>query len=251
MAERGRVFKDGSGTFLVRDLFNRADAHLDFLSASEISIENTTSSVISFPTEEVLLFNLHNRVDVIVDAKEYILEHFDVLYVTKGAGMQFRHEGNEPGHLYAYRALAEAEHPVFYSNFKKAKSDEARIRRLNRKMVYKMLDDTDAADKFMAGYTFYEDQTRAWPPHNHTDQEEVYTFIEGTGAMTVYEDDEHQTFVKSVSVGDHVTIPILNYHPVFSDDEPVAFIWCIAGERYWVGDKNTDFMKGDSEKITT
>ena len=103
----------------------------------------------------------------------------------------------------------------------------------------------------MDGYTFSNYQTRDKPPHNLTDQEEVYSFIEGKGAMTVYEDDENQTFVTSVEVGSHVTIPVLNYHPVFSHDEPLCFIWCIAGERYWVGDKNTDFMKGDGDKITT
>jgi hypothetical protein len=69
--------------------------------------------------------------------------------------------------------------------------------------------------------------------------------------MEVYETDETKTFVTSVETGDHVTIPMLNYHPVFSHGEPVTFIWCIAGERYWVGDKNKDFMKGDSDSITT
>ena len=114
-----------------------------------------------------------------------------------------------------------------------------------------MFDVAEQANKFIAGLTFYEDYTRAWPPHNHTDQEEVYSFIEGRGAMEVYETDETKTFVTSVETGDHVTIPMLNYHPVFSHGEPVTFIWCIAGERYWVGDKNKDFMKGDSDSITT
>jgi len=190
-------------------------------------------------------------VTVEVAGERYDLNHYDVLYIPLGEGMIFSHTGDEAAWLYAYRALAEEKHPVFHSRFSDARKNEDRIRRLNRKVVYKMLDVEDPADKFMAGYTFYEDHTRAWPPHNHTDQEEVYSFIEGTGAMTVYEDDEHQTFVTSVGIGDHVTIPILNYHPVFSDAEPVTFIWCIAGERYWVGDKNTDFMKGGGEKITT
>jgi len=103
----------------------------------------------------------------------------------------------------------------------------------------------------MAGYTFYEDRSRAWPPHNHTDQEERYSFIEGPGAMQVYEEDERLTFVKSVEVGSHVTIPLMNYHPVFSHEEPLCFIWCIAGERYWVGDKDKSFMDGSAKKITT
>jgi len=114
-----------------------------------------------------------------------------------------------------------------------------------------MFDVAEQANKLVAGYTIYEPQTRAWPPHNHTDQEEVYSFIQGKGAMSVYPDDEHQTFVTSVYTGDNITIPLLNYHPVFSKDESLTFIWCIAGERYWVGDKNEDFMKGKADKITT
>jgi hypothetical protein len=54
-----------------------------------------------------------------------------------------------------------------------------------------------------------------------------------------------------VDEGDAVTIPMLNYHPVFAQEKPLEFIWCIAGERYWVGDKNKDFMKGGPASITT
>jgi hypothetical protein len=69
--------------------------------------------------------------------------------------------------------------------------------------------------------------------------------------MEVYESPETLSFVHSVSRGDMVTIPFLNYHPVFSQEEPLEFIWCIAGERYWVGDRNKDFMKGTAQAITT
>ena len=47
--------------------------------------------------------------------------------------------------------------------------------------------------------------------------------------MEVYESPEKLTFVHSVNEGDMVTIPILNYHPVFSQEDPLQFIWCIAG----------------------
>ncbi|MFQ3621305.1 MAG: hypothetical protein SNJ78_10245, partial [Spirochaetales bacterium] len=75
--------------------------------------------------------------------------------------------------------------------------------------------------------------------------------IQGKGAMSVYPDEEHQTFVTSVETGDSITIPVLNYHPVFSQEQPLTFIWCIAGARYWVGDKNKDFMTGKVSKLTT
>jgi mannose-6-phosphate isomerase-like protein (cupin superfamily) len=114
-----------------------------------------------------------------------------------------------------------------------------------------MFDVSESADKLVAGYTFFLPKQRSWPPHNHTDQEEFYFFIQGHGAMEVYESPETLSFVHSVNEGDLVTIPFLNYHPVFSQEDPLQFIWCIAGERYWVGDKNKDFMKGTADSITT
>jgi len=251
MPKPGKIFNAENGRCVLKDTFNRPDSGLDFLSASDLTLENTLSPTYAFPGEEVLLFNLADAVDCRVAGVDYRLEHYDVLYVPVGAGFRVSHEGEGSAHLYVYRALGEEVHPVFHSSFAEAKVNDERIRHLKRKVVYKMFDVSEGANKFMAGYTFYEDHTRAWPPHNHTDQEEVYSFIEGRGAMSVYEDDENQHFVTSVGVGDHVTIPVLNYHPVFSNDEPLCFIWCIAGERYWVGDKNTSFMKGEKEKITT
>jgi mannose-6-phosphate isomerase-like protein (cupin superfamily) len=148
-------------------------------------------------------------------------------------------------------APAATAHPVFHSRFAEFSRREDRIRHLAGKDVFLMFDVSEAADKLVAGYTFYQPFTRAWPPHNHTDQEETYIFIKGHGAMEVYESPEKLTFVHSLDEGDLVTIPYLNYHPVFSQEDPLVFIWCIAGERYWVGDKNKDFMAGKGDSITT
>jgi mannose-6-phosphate isomerase-like protein (cupin superfamily) len=251
MPEHGQLFTAATSRCELKEVFNPHTSNLDALSAAEIRIQNSTSPPFAFEGEEVLLFNLGSALTARVDGKDYELAHYDVLYVPLNKGFKLTHGGDDPGHVYAYRASGTEVHPVFHSSYADAQKNEERIRHLHRKVVYKMFDVSEGANKFMAGYTFYDDHTRAWPPHNHTDQEEVYSFIEGKGAMTVYEDDENQTFVTSVEVGSHVTIPVLNYHPVFSHDEPLCFIWCIAGERYWVGDKNTDFMKGDGDKITT
>jgi len=114
-----------------------------------------------------------------------------------------------------------------------------------------MFEVSESADKLVAGYTIFQPQQRSWPPHNHTDQEEVHFFIKGHGSMEVYESPEQLSFVKEVREGDMVTIPFLNYHPVFSQESPLEFIWYIAGERYWVGDKNKTFVSGSSGPITT
>jgi len=186
-----------------------------------------------------------------VGGQSYDLANYDTLYVPRGAGFRLSNASADPAVLIQCSAPAATAHPVFHSRFAEFSKREDRIRHLAGKDVFLMFDVGEAADKLVAGYTFYQPQTRAWPPHNHTDQEEVYIFIEGHGAMEVYESPEKLTFVHSLNEGDMVTIPYLNYHPVFSQEDPLVFIWCIAGERYWVGDKNKDFMAGKGDSITT
>jgi len=248
----GKKFYKEKSQCTITELFNKSDSNLKYLSAAQMDIwGGAVSPELSFKYEETLIYNLRDTCEVEVEGENYRLEHYDVLYIPINTAFTVRHAGREEGLLYLYRAVGDQSYPVHHSKWKEIKENKDRIRYLNKKEVYLMFDVAEQANKLIAGYTFYETYTRAWPPHNHTDQEEVYAFIEGKGAMEVYEDDEHKTFVTSVKVGDQVTIPMLNYHPVFSHDDPVTFIWCIAGERYWVGDKNKDFMKGKSEEITT
>jgi mannose-6-phosphate isomerase-like protein (cupin superfamily) len=248
----GQKFDDDKAAdFTMTEVFNQDSANLAFLSLSIINLSKGSSPCMAFPKEECLIFLLDGEVEVEVGTEICRMSKYDVLYVPVGAALRLRQPRGTPVRLYLYRALGDIVHPVCHAKWSERKADPARLRRLNKKNVYLMFDVVESANKLVAGYTFYESETRAWPPHNHTDQEEVYSFIEGHGAMSVYIDDEHQTFVTSVDTGSHVTIPVLNFHPVFSQDDPLAFIWCIAGERYWVGDKNKDFMTGKVDKITT
>ena len=82
-------------------------------------------------------------------------------------------------------------------------------------------------------------------------QEEIYLFTKGHGAIEVYADDKSKTFVHSMSALDAATIPLLNYHPVFSQGEELHFIWCLAGARYWVGDKHKEFLDASVDELTT
>lgn len=248
----GKKFKTDTAQCRITELFNQSNSNLEALSALQLDLSGgAVSPDLSYKFEESLIYNLRDTCEVDVEGEIYKLEHYDVLYVPIDTAFTIRHTGDEEGLLYIYRAVGENKYPVHHAQWKKIKKDKNRIRKLDRKNVYLMFDVSEDANKFMSGYTFYEDYARAWPPHNHTDQEEVYSFIEGKGAMEVYETDEQKTFVTSVEVGDHITIPVLNYHPVFSHETPLTFIWTIAGERYWVGDKNKDFMDGKGEKITT
>jgi len=200
--------------------------------------------------DELLLFCWEGAARVHLCGQEYDLEHYDVLYVPRGQGYRLEcRQGT--ARLIACRATAQTSHAPYHARWQEVAHDEGRIRHLKGKDVFLMFDVSEPADKLIAGYTIFQPFQRSYPPHNHTDQEEIYIFTEGRGAMEVYADEERKSFVHSVQRGDAVTIPLLNYHPVFSQAEPLHFIWCIAGARYWVGDKNKDFMTGKVASLTT
>ena len=228
-----------------------ASSNLIYLTYGVYELEGTISSgALSHAGEEALLFNLKGDVAVELDGRTLVLSRYDVAYVPRGMVYRLRQESG-PGRVVVCRAPATGDHPVYHASWEKFSRDETRIRHLKGKDVFLMFDVSEAADKLIAGFTLFQPQQRSWPPHNHTDQEEIYIFTQGRGAMSVYADDESMSFVRSVSEGDAVTIPFLNYHPVFSQEEELHFIWCIAGNRYWVGDKNKDFMTGKVAKLTT
>lgn len=208
------------------------------------------SGALAHPCEEALLFCWRGAIDVEIAGGSRHLEAYDVLYIPRGAVYCLGQKNGE-SRVIVCRAPAENTHPVFVGEWKKFAKDERRIRHLKGKDVYLMFDVGEAADKLMAGYTIFQPHQRSWPPHNHTDQEEIYIFTKGSGAMEVYADEESKWFVRSVGEGDAVTIPLMNYHPVFSHGEELHFIWCIAGNRYWVGDKNKNFISGKVDKLTT
>lgn len=248
----GQLFKAEGASAVYRQRFVNSDADLQFLCCGEHHLPpGSTSETISVPGREVLLFMWKGSAVAQVDGSEYELATYDTLYVPLGSSFRLRNAGAEPASLVQTSAPADNTHPVFHSKFAEFREREDRIRRLKGKDVYLMFDVGEGADKLVAGYTFFLPYQRSWPPHNHTDQEEVYFFIQGHGSMEVYESPETMSFVHSVKEGDLVTIPMLNYHPVFSQEEPLQFIWCIAGERYWVGDKNKSFMKGEGTSLTT
>lgn len=228
-----------------------ASSNLIYLTYGVYELEGKVcSGALSHAGEEALLFNLKGDVTVELSGQTFVLGRYDVVYVPRGMVYRFRQEAGQ-GRVVACRAPATGDHPVYHASWEKLSRDESRIRHLKGKDVFLMFDVSEGADKLIAGFTLFQPQQRSWPPHNHTDQEEIYIFTKGSGAMSVYADDETTSFVRSVSEGDAVTIPFLNYHPVFSQEEDLHFIWCIAGNRYWVGDKNKDFMTGKVAKLTT
>jgi mannose-6-phosphate isomerase-like protein (cupin superfamily) len=246
------LFRTDAPAVTFRQRFVHSEANLQFLDCGEYHLPAGSRSMqLAAPGRECLLFMWKGSAIVELGGATYDLAAYDTLYLPLGAAFRLRNLTEAPACIIQTSAPAEHVHPVFHSRFAEFSRREDRIRHLKGKIVYLMFDVSEGADKLVAGYTFYEPYTRAWPPHNHTDQEETYIFIKGHGAMEVYETPEKMTFVHSVNEGDLVTIPFLNYHPVFSQESPLEFIWCIAGERYWVGDKNKDFMQGSGPAITT
>jgi len=244
--------KSGQADAVYRERFTPATANLQFLSCGEYEIQpRGRTQAACYTDEEALLYAWRGQARVEMGGQTYSLATYDVLYVPKGQTFTVINPGDGVSKLFVTRAPAENVHPPFHGEFGKFSKDESRIRHLNKKDVFLMFDVGEKADKLVAGYTFFQPYARSWPPHNHTDQEEVYIFINGRGSMEVYESPETLSFVHNVGEGDAVTIPMLNYHPVFAQENPLEFIWCIAGERYWVGDKNKDFMKGTAAPITT
>lgn len=251
-AEPAALIKADDWQFQYRQKSNRRSSNLDMLSYGTFDIKSgITSDEIYHPKEEAILFCIQGKVNVQVESQAFTLSCYDTLFIPLATPYIVENISSEQALLVVCKALAENKHKPFHSSWEQFSLDERRIRHLNGKEVYLMFDVTEKADKLVAGYTIYQPYTRAWPAHNHTDQEEVYIFIKGQGAIEVYADEEHKTFVHSVAQMDAVTIPVLNFHPVFSQSDELHFIWCIAGQRYWVGDKNKDFMKGDSAQLTT
>jgi mannose-6-phosphate isomerase-like protein (cupin superfamily) len=246
------LLKADDWQFEYRQKCNPRTSNLDLLSYGTYRLApGVTSDELLHRTEEAILFCLEGHVSVEMDDQPYSLRHYDTLYVPLGAPYRIRNEASEPALVAACRAAAETKHPVHHARWEQVRQDEARIRHLEGKDVFLMFDVSEAADKLLAGYTIFEPHARSWPPHNHTDQEEVYLFTKGRGAIEVYADEKSKTFVHSMDTLDAATIPLLNYHPVFSQDGELHFIWCLAGERYWVGDKHKEFMNATVDELTT
>jgi 5-deoxy-D-glucuronate isomerase len=230
---------------------NPRTSNLQFLTYGVYELTGQIQSgLLAHPGEEALLFCWQGNLTAHLAGQEHALEHYDVLYIPAGECYRLTQAQGQSKAILC-RAVADQKHPVHFAKWKTVSSDERRIRHLKGKDVFLMFDVSETADKLIAGYTIFQPHQRSYPPHNHTDQEEIYIFTRGHGSMEVYADEESKSFVRSVGEGDAVTIPILNYHPVFSQEEELHFIWCIAGNRYWVGDKNKDFMTGKVDKLTT
>jgi len=239
--------------FEYRQRSNPANSNLDLLTYGTYRIAPRASSDELFHrSEEALLFCLAGEpLSVEIEGRKVTMAHYDTLYIPVGTTYRLHNPTDHIQLLVVCRAPAENRHVVVHAVWEKIRHDESRIRHLDGKDVFLMFNVTEEADKLMAGYTIFEPFTRSWPPHNHTDQEEIYLFTKGRGAIEVYADEKSKTFVHSLETMDAATIPLMNFHPVYSQEEELQFIWCLAGERYWIGDKHQEFLDASVDELTT
>lgn len=169
------LFRADGRSVTFRQRFVHSEANLEFLDCGEYDLPpGSQSSRFGLPGRESLLFMWKGSAQVeLVDAR-YDLAPYDALYVPLGSEFRFTNASQTSAHIIQTSAPAMNIHPVFHSRFAEFSKREDRIRHLKGKEVYMMFDVSEGADKLVAGYTFYEPYTRAWPPHNHTDQEETY-----------------------------------------------------------------------------
>lgn len=246
------LLKADAWQFEYRQKTNPRNSNLELLTYGTYRVApHAVSDELFHRAEEALLFCLQGAVRVELERTPYELSYYDTLYVPCHTAYRINNASDTDCLLAVCRAPAENQHPAFHSRWDDIRTRAARIRHLDGKDVFLMFDVTEPADKLVAGYTIYQPHTRAWPPHNHTDQEEIYVFTQGRGAMEVYADEESKTFVHSMDRLDAATIPLLNYHPVFSQEDELHFIWCLAGARYWIGDKHQEFMDASVDELTT
>ena len=202
------LLKSDQAAVVYRERFTPDSANLQFLSCGEYEIRpGGRTQTACYPGEEALLFTWRGQASVTLGDRTYALATYDVLYVPKGQPYTIQNPSDDQVlKLFVTRAPADNLHPPFHGEFAKFSRDESRIRHLKNKEVFLMFDVGEGADKLVAGYTFFEPYARSWPPHNHTDQEEVYIFLNGRGSMEVYEitrDPEFRSQCGRGRRGDH------------------------------------------------
>jgi mannose-6-phosphate isomerase-like protein (cupin superfamily) len=202
-----------------------------------------TSAPMSYPNEEISLICTQGEGAVIIGNLRYEVTGFDMVYIPENTSFQLAGGKDKRFELGITFAPSHAKAAPAHVSFSQALNDPARMRRMVGKYVVIMLPAEMPSQNLVAGYAFFDPHTRTYPPHKHSDQEEIYHIVDGRGAMEVYPSEEQKTFVYSVEKGDIVSIPLEHYHPCFSQEDPLGWWWIIAGERYWIGDRDKNWME--------
>jgi oxalate decarboxylase/phosphoglucose isomerase-like protein (cupin superfamily) len=246
MSEKPTIYKPGKSEAgaIIREIVGPEDSHIDLMTYNTVEVtKGFVTTEFLYPAYEVLFTCTDGSGEVVIGEDRYKMTRYDMMYVPENTGFQLVGGSEESFCLGMAVSPSDAQGaPVLFA-FEEIKDNPANLRKMPGRDVYITLDEDTTAGHLVGGLVFFEPYTRSFPPHKHSDQEEIYHFIGGHGSMEVFPSEEGKTFVHNVEPGTIITIPLEHYHPVFAQEEPVAWIWIIAGARYWVGDKDSDWME--------
>src|SRR4029078_9411001 len=127
-----------SAKFVYVEKSSPQSSNLSFLTYGVYELKGAIASgSLAHPSEEALLFYWKGAADVQLDGKTYSLEHYDTLYVPRGATYRLSQNQGESKHIVS-RATADKVHPAFHSKWKEFSKNEQRIRHLKGKDVFLM-----------------------------------------------------------------------------------------------------------------
>lgn len=227
----------------IHEKIHPGESGMQLLAYSLIDVqpEYLSASLYAFDRETLLICS-DGEGKVVVKGKTYPMSLYDIIYIPENTPFQLQGGSRDIFHLGMATAPSDVNGEVVHIPFAEVKTDPARSRPMANKVVYLNLSEKVNAANLVAGLVFFEPYTRSFPAHMHTDQEEIYHFLDGHGAIEIYLSEEKKTFVYNVTKGTIASVPLEHYHPCFSQEGPLVWLWVIAGERYWVGDRDSKWM---------
>lgn len=212
-----------------------------FLSYGRFFISSANSlKNLSLRNEEALLFCVSGKAKIVSNGKEFILNEYDSLYLPKDTCYNILNMTNDVLDIITVRAPSDIHTEIVHTKFEDLKKDISgkKYRKLKGgREIFILLDTNVKASKLVAGLAIFAPFAHTWPLHKHDDQEEIYIFLHGRGAVELFLTEESKCFVREVKEGDALVIPFGYIHPVFNFDNEMHFLWVVAGERYFIGDK--------------
>ena len=120
----GQKFHADNSRCIMKEVFNQDNCNLNWLSMAELFIQNSSSAPQSFKGEEVLLANLKGPVTVAVEGQEYVMEHYDMLYIPIDTTFRVKHSGDEEAWVYVYRATGDVRYTPYHAKYAECIKDK-------------------------------------------------------------------------------------------------------------------------------
>lgn len=233
----------GESGLIISEKIYPGDSGMQLLAYSLIDVQpGYLSGPLHAFDRETLMICADGEGSVIVKGKTYPMALYDMIYIPENTPFQLKGGAKGAMQIGLATAPSDVKAEVVYIPFAEVKADPARARPMANKVVYLNFSEKIKAANLVAGLVFFEPYTRSFPAHMHTDQEEIYHFLDGRGSIEIYTAEEKKTFIYNVSKGTVASVPLEHYHPCFSQEGSLVWLWVIAGERYWVGDRDANWM---------